>query len=298
MVTHSVALRCGRRAAVAGLLAVLAGVHLYDVLQGVAVSLTQVVANAAIFLTVWGLGRGARRWQLRNQELQERAARAEHQRDSQLRAAIAEERTRLARELHDIVAHGVSLMTLQAGAARAVLDMNPTQAREGLYTVESSGRQTLDELHRLLGLLRSDRDGQVIPPVADLAGLGDLVAQVRRTGLDVRLAVRGEATGLPPSVQASAFRIVQEALTNTVKHSPATQADVLLRLDPGQVDIEVRDVGPPLRAADEGHSTASVRHGLVGMRERVALFGGHFVAGPGEDGRWAVLAQLPVRRSE
>jgi signal transduction histidine kinase len=286
--THAVALRCRRRAAVAGLFAILVGVHLYDVLFPAKFSLPDLIANAAIFLTIWALGRGARRWRERTDALHDRAQALEREREAQTRAAVAEERARIARELHDIVAHGISVMVLQAGAARQVLDQAPDRARDPLLAVEESGRQALEEMHRLLGLLRRDDGRLALAPLADLSRLEELVARMRETGLEVDLAIEGRPHSLPPSLQLSAYRIVQEALTNTLKHSGADRARVALRHTADAVEINVHDDGRPVPSGSIG------RHGLIGMRERVALFGGDVTAGPDARGGWTVHARLPL----
>jgi signal transduction histidine kinase len=288
MLTHSVALRCPRRAAVAGLVCMMAGVHLYDVLYPDESNLPDLIGNAAIFLLVWALGRGARRWRQRHEQLQDRAAAQQRQQQEQMRAAIAQERAGIARELHDIVAHGISVMVLQAGAARQVLDAQPERARSPLLAVENSGRQALEEMHRLLGILRRDDDGLALGPLASLSRLPEVVEQMRSAGLHVDLDLEGDPPGLPSSLELSAYRIVQEALTNTLKHSDSRRARVVVRYTPEAVEVDVCDDGPPTAQA------TSHGQGLVGMRERVALFGGEVSAGPDSAGGWTVHARLPL----
>ena len=288
--THAVALRCPRRAAVAGLVIIMGAVHLYDVLYPEEFSLPDLIGNAAIFLLVWALGRGARRWRHRTEELRERAAAQQRQQEAHVRSAIAQERASIARELHDIVAHAISVMVLQAGAARQVLDAQPQRASGPLLAVEGSGRQALDEMHRLLGILRRDDDGLVLTSVATLDRLPEVVDHMRATGLDVEVTVEGNPRSLPSSLEQSAYRIVQEALTNTLKHSAAKSARVLVRYTADAVEIDVSDDGP----AAPQRATTGAGQGLVGMRERAALFGGELSAGPDVNGKWAVRARLPV----
>ena len=288
--THSVALRCPRRAAVAGLVMIMAAVHLYDILYPEEFSLPDLIGNAAIFVLVWALGRGARRWRHRTEELRERAAAQQRQQEEQMRSAIAQERASIARELHDIVAHAISVMVLQAGAARQVLKAQPQRASGPLLAVEDSGRQALDEMHRLLGILRRDDDGLAVTSVATLDRLPELVDHMRATGLDTEVTIEGEPRSLPSSLEQSAYRIVQEALTNTLKHSAAKRARVLIRYTPDALELDVSDDG----AAAPQRATTGAGQGLVGMRERAALFGGELSAGPDANGTWAVRARLPV----
>ncbi|MBN6052886.1 sensor histidine kinase, partial [Nonomuraea sp. RK-328] len=211
------------------------------------------------------------------------------------REAVADERARIARELHDIVAHSVSVMTMQTGGVRLMLREDQEREREVLTTVEETGRGALDELRRMLGLLRGpEGDGTV--PQTGLDRLGDLLEQVRSAGLDVRLDVRGEPVPLPAGLDLSAYRIVQEALTNTLKHAGPTRAAVTVAHRPGELRLEVVDEGPregraPARTAG---AAGAGGHGLIGMRERAALFQGTLTAGPDGSGGFAVRAVLPL----
>lgn len=219
--------------------------------------------------------------------------------------AIAQERARLARELHDVVAHSVSVMVMQAKGGSAVLESDPARAREAFATIESSGRQAIDELRRMLGLLRADeRDaatGGPLQPQPGLVRLPALVDEVRAAGLDVVLRVEGEPVALPPGEDLSAYRIVQEGLTNVLKHAGATRAEVTLRWSAGALEVEVADDGGGGRHVETDGTVVAVLpssgRGLVGMRERVALFGGELVAGPRPGGGFAVRARLPVREA-
>jgi signal transduction histidine kinase len=218
-----------------------------------------------------------------------RAELAERERDVAAREAVVEERARIARELHDAIAHNVSMVVMQAGAERRVLDNGGGSTRETLETIEQVGRGALTEMRRMIGMLRSDeRD-----PLAPQPGLGDLptlVGQVRDAGLPVELTVEGERLDLPVGVELSAYRIVQEALTNTLKHAGDARATVVVRYRPDSLELEIEDDGNGAGAA-----IASGGHGLVGMRERVALYGGRFDAGRRLGGGFAVCAVLPTR---
>ena len=217
----------------------------------------------------------------------ERRARiAERERDVATREAVVEERARIARELHDVIAHHVSMIVLQAGAERRVLDDGST--REVLETIEQVGRGALTETRRLLGMLRADAD----EPLAPQPGLDDvptLVGQLREVGLPVELHVEGERRELPVGIELSAYRIVQEALTNALKHAGDASTTVHVRYGPNSLELEI---------ADDGNGNASRvsggGHGLVGMRERVALYGGRFEASPDPQGGFVVRVRLPV----
>ncbi|MFI5959099.1 sensor histidine kinase [Cryptosporangium sp. NPDC051539] len=221
---------------------------------------------------------------------EERAEQRRRQRADEARRIVAEERTHIARELHDVVAHQVSMMTVQAGAAQAVADSDPESARQAMAAVEQAGRQTLDELRHLLGVLRPETGRNGFGPVPGLTDLPRLIEQVAAAGLDVRLD-DGLRTELPTRVQLSAYRIVQEALTNVLKHrGPGTRADVRLTESGGDVTIEIVDNAPPgpLRPQHSGG------HGIIGMRERATLLGGTLEAGVRPEGGFRVVARFPI----
>jgi signal transduction histidine kinase len=236
----------------------------------------------------WLLGRDLRRRRGEVALLRERAARLEQAREEQARAAVAGERTRIARELHDVVAHCVSVMVVQAQAGTRLL-ADPELAAGAFRSIEASGREALVELRRLLGILRSGDEQPTTGPQPGLASLDALLEQVRDAGLPVELTVEGEQVALPPGVDLSAYRIVQEALTNTLKHAGPAEAEIVVRYGASALELEVADNG---RARANGGASAG--HGLVGMQERVALYGGRLEAAARREGGFVVRAQLPL----
>jgi signal transduction histidine kinase len=238
---------------------------------------------------LWLAGRAVRENRARADVLAERAEQLERERDLSTRLALAAERQRIARELHDIVAHSVSVMVVQAGAARTLLTREPPRATEALLAVESGGREALGELRRLLGLL-TDADAEpALSPQPGLAQLERLVQRVGAAGLPVDLRVAGTPCQLPPGLDLAAYRIVQEALTNALKHAGPAHATVQITRGPHKLAIEVSDDG---RGAS---GEAAGGHGLVGMRERVAVYGGRLEAGPRAQGRgFALRVELPL----
>jgi signal transduction histidine kinase len=242
-----------------------------------------------VFGIAWLAGREVRRRRRELAGLRDRAGQLEREREEKARTAVAEERGRIARELHDVVAHSVSVMVVQAQAGPRLLD-EPQRARGAFRSIEASGREALVELRRLLGILRTADEQLAIGPQPGLGSLPSLVEQIRNAGLPVELHVEGEQVPLPPGVDLSAYRIVQEALTNTLKHAGRAQADIVLRYRTAALELEVLDTG--VGAAASGNGTG---HGLIGMRERVGLYGGVFEAGPRAQGGYAVRARLPLR---
>jgi signal transduction histidine kinase len=219
-----------------------------------------------------------------------RATLAERERVAAARIAVAEERARIARELHDIVAHAMSVMVLQVGAVRHKLPKTLEEDRDALGRVEQAGRTALAEMRRLLGAMRRDEDGVELGPQPGLDGLDSLVEDVSHAGLPVRVHVDGEPFPLPRAIDLSAYRIVQEALTNALKHAHASHADVTVRYRPDELELEVADDG-------KGPTTANGQgHGLVGIRERVNIYGGEMSAGAAPAGGFLLSARLPVDR--
>ena len=258
----------------------------------------QPTAPFLILLPLWLVGDALRAWRLRAAASEDRAARLERERDQAMRAAAAEEQARIARELHDVVAHSVSVMVVQAGAARHVVRTSPEQAHEALLAVETCGREAMTELRRLLGVLDrdGDDDGISLAPQPGVAQLHSLVRRVGEAGLPVSLRVEGQPRPLLPSVDLTVYRIVQEALTNALKYTNLARTEVILDYRDAEVKVEILDEGPShaMRGGEEGAGVQRVGHGLVGMRERVALYGGTLEAGPRLERGYAVRAWLPL----
>jgi len=247
------------------------------------------IVPAWLFAAVaWGAGRAVHRQRSLADALAERAAQLEAEREEKARLAVALERARIARELHDVVTHNVSVMVVQAGVeARALGDEQPATS-DVLRTIERVGRDTLVELRRLLGVLRRSDDRQGLAPQPTLDALDDLAEQIRDAGLPVAVRVEGERAPLPAGVELSAYRIVQEALTNSLRHAAAAHAEIVIRYGPAELEVEVCDDGRgPRNGTDRGH-------GLLGMRERVALHEGALEAGRRDGGGFRVHARLPL----
>jgi signal transduction histidine kinase len=255
--------------------------------------LFQVLSNVALFCALWSLGAALGAGRRRARELLQRTVELEREREENARRAVFDERVRIARELHDVVAHHVSMMGVQAGAARVVLDRDPVKTRQALASIETSSRQAVVELHRLLGFLRQAGDPDDLAPQPGLGQLHELAAGMNGPELTVDVRVEGEQRLIAPTVEVSAYRIVQEALTNTLKHAGASRVDVHLRYWPDELEIEVVDDGHANGAA----SSAAGGLGLIGMRERAALHGGQLVAGPAPAGGFAVRVRLPTPTS-
>jgi signal transduction histidine kinase len=221
-------------------------------------------------------------------EARQRAERAELERELRARAAVADERTRIARELHDIVGHSVSVMTVQAAGVRRLLREDQEREREALLAIEETGRAALTEMRRLVGVLRRADDEPALVPQPSLERVAKLVEQTRDAGLPTELRIEGETTALAQGIDLTAYRLVQEGLTNALKHANATHAEVVVRYDDGTVELVVRDDG-----TGDGAGGGS-GHGLVGIRERVALYGGELFAGPRAEGGFELRARLPV----
>ena len=238
-------------------------------------------------IAAWAVGRTVRSWRHKSEALERANLELAEQRARQEEAAIAVERGRIARELHDVIAHNVAMMVVQAGAATRVLDGEHPQVRAALDVIASTGRQTVDEMRTVLGVLRADEPSSSREPQPGLHNLSQLMASVEQAGLPVQLCVQGQPQPLPQAVDLSAFRIVQEALTNAVKHAGAACATVTVTYRRDELEIEVRDDGAG-RGGGEGTG-----HGLVGMRERAAMLGGQLEAMHTGSG-FRVHARLPL----
>jgi signal transduction histidine kinase len=239
----------------------------------------------------WLLGHYVRTRRLLVAELEQRAADVERQREEQAGRAVAEERLRIARELHDVLAHTMSVVAVQAGTGRLVGGEHPDEALAALAAVETTARSAMDEMRQILTVLRADDGlGAAVTPAPGLDDLPALVTQVVEAGIDVDVHVDGEPRPVPTGVGLAVYRITQEALTNVIKHAGRAHASVLLRYTDDDMVVEVRDDGPATAP-----TVAAGGHGLIGMRERAAVHGGELTAGPDPHGGFVVRARLPVK---
>ena len=296
---YTLAAYCSRRVSVWGLAVCLAGSAI-----GVAVWWSTIptqdvpgrlAAEAVLFagpaLLAWVLGDSMRYRRAYYANLEDRAARLERERDAQARVAAVAERARIARELHDVIAHNVSVMVVQADGASYALATDPGRAKEALAAISATGRQALAEMRRMLGVLRREEEGpsEARSPQPGIGELGELLDQARMAGLPVSFTVQGVPQPLPGGVALAAYRIVQESLTNTRKHAgPVASASVVLRYSDDALVLAISDDGRGAAAPD------GAGHGLTGMRERVATYGGSVAAGPRSGGGFEVVATLPL----
>jgi signal transduction histidine kinase len=278
-----------RRQALVGLAIALAGVFIVfwndpDRLSG------DLIFTPIFFTVVWLFAFGLGRKLEQARAAEERARRLELQRAEEARAAVAEERARIARELHDVVGHAVSVMTVQASGVRRLLKPEQEREREALEIVEQTGREALAEMRRLVGVLRRPEEAPALAPQPSLQHLDRLVEQAGEAGLPVEVQIEGDAKELPAGVDLTAYRLVQEALTNSIKHAGASRAEVVVRYGGDAVELLIRDDG---RGISDGKAESG-GHGLVGMRERVAVYGGELQAGPRPNGGYELRARLPL----
>jgi signal transduction histidine kinase len=288
---YSVAAHCERPRAIAGAVIVAAFVLLFEIPAVVEGGRVDDLAGEWLFLGgVWLLGRWVRQRRQRTTDLERHAADLQADRAALAREAVADERARIAREMHDAVAHSVSLMVLQAGAAEQVMATAPERARESLVTIQDTGREAIVELRRMLGLLRDPVADASLAPQPSVDRLDALLDQVRAAGLPVELTVEGQPRRLPPGIDRSAYRIVQEGLTNALKHAGPAHASVRLRYGERALELEVLDDGRGPASASGGG------FGLLGMRERAALYGGVLAAQERPGGGYALSARLPLER--
>ena len=276
-----------------------AGVGLIVVLVGIVIvvynipgeTVSDLVFIPLRFVVAWVAGYALRERAEQAEAAEERAAHAERERESAARVAVAEERVRIARELHDVVAHAVSVMVLQVGTVRHNLSA-ASEDHDLLRGVERAGRTALAEMRRLLAAMRREGDEAELSPQPGLDGLDSLLDEVSRAGLPVELHVDGTPFPLPRGIDLSAYRIVQEGLTNALKHAHASDADVTVRYRPDELEIEVRDNG-------QGSATnGGLGHGLIGIRERVMIYGGRMTAGTSVDGGFVLTTRLPLAEDE
>jgi signal transduction histidine kinase len=284
--TYTLAAHCERRVALRAGIASLVLLAPASALASGRLKAEDAIRTLVVLGAGWILGDNMRTRRAYYRELEEKAERLEREREENERRAAAEEQARIARELHDVIAHNVSVMVLQAAGGREVIDRDPRRAGEALAAIEATGRGALAELRRLLGV--AGDGGAAIAPQPGLSHLEALVDQVRAAGLEAELVLEGDLADLPAGVELSAYRVVQEALTNTLRHAFARHVSVFVRRRESELEVEILDdgAGPPASSSDG--------RGLVGMRERVALFGGDLEAGPRPDGGFRVRARFPT----
>ncbi|MGH8977417.1 MAG: sensor histidine kinase [Acidimicrobiia bacterium] len=285
--TYTVAAYCSARDRLICALALALCFLLLGIFGAVGMNAAGLFANIAIFTAAYFFGATIRNRRLYMEELEARTSALERERDEEAKRAVADERLRIAQELHDVVAHSMGVIAVQAGVGAHVIESDPGEAKKSLEAISTTSRATLTEIRRMLGVLRED-SGAGYEPAPDLTALPRLVDSVRAAGLDVAMDVEGASADVPPGVSFTAYRIVQEALTNVMKHAGPARATVLVGYEPGVVRLEVSDDGRGVngRSADGGH-------GLVGMRERVAVYGGTLTAAPKPGGGFKVAATLP-----
>jgi signal transduction histidine kinase len=250
---------------------------------------TDYVFPTAFVMVAWLAGRGLRTRARLTEELHEAAARAEEAHELQVARAAAEERRRIAREMHDVVAHSVSVMVVQAGGARRILERDPRRAVEAAAHIEDVGRAALTEMRRLLGMMHHGEEDAGRAPQPTLRELDGLIARSRAAGLDVTLVVEGDPRPLPPGKDLAAYRVVQEALTNAIKHAGTAQTSVTVRWQPSSLELAIVDKGGTAMNGSNGSG-----HGLVGMEERMRLYDGSLRAGPVTGGGFEVVAKMPL----
>jgi signal transduction histidine kinase len=286
---YTVAAHCERRVALAAAAATALALVIPSLAGGGVDEPMFMLAEYAIFAAAWALGDNLRTRRAYLAELEARAERLEREQEETARRAVAEEQARIARELHDVISHNVTVMVVQAAAGGDVFATRPDRAREALGSIESTGREALVELRRLLGVVSPSGadDGAGLEPQPGLARLPELVEQFAAAGLRVELTVAGEPRGLPAGVDLSAYRIVQEALTNTLKHARAQAAHVTIRYADASLALEILDDG-------SGTGRSGGGRGIIGMRERAALLGGELSAGPRPSGGFGVRATMPL----
>jgi signal transduction histidine kinase len=287
--TYSLAAHASPRNALVGAAVVVFATVVFESLTFAGKTLVDVLVPTLFLGAAWFVGKEVHRQRQRAAEAAEHAALLARTHRLELHAAVAAERTRIARELHDVVAHAVSTMGIQAGAARRTLAPGQDAQHQALLDVERLGREALDEMQRMLGVLRTDEDDQGIAPLPGLTQVHALAADARKAGLAVVLNMDGELDRLPPGVQLTAYRIVQEALTNVRRHAQASTVRVTITGYRDRLDITVVDDGRGVTGEPEPGN------GLIGMRERVAIHDGTVYAGPGDERGFQVRAQLPVK---
>jgi signal transduction histidine kinase len=250
----------------------------------------ELVFTPLLFTVLWVTGHAIRQRIVEAETAQRRVLQAEHEREEIERRAVLQERTRIAREMHDVVGHSVSVMTVQAAAVRRLLTESQTREREALLAVEETGREALTEMRRVVTVLRDPNEDLVLAPPPGLSQLPRLLDHARSSGLPVDLTVEGRPVRLPVGVDLAAYRVIQESLTNALRHAEADRAQVHVRYAGDSLEVEVTDNG----RGGTSHDADAAGHGIAGMRERVGAYHGRLDAGPGPTGGYRVLALLPV----
>jgi signal transduction histidine kinase len=248
------------------------------------------IGNAIVLAVAWLLGNSINARRSYAEELERRNDELRRAHDELARAAVSEERLRIARELHDVVAHSLSMIAVQSGVGAHVIEARPDEAKHSLQVIEDASKSALVEIRKLLGILRESNGDTALDPAPRLKDIGAIVERVRNAGPEVELQVYGDISTLPLGADLAAYRIVQEALTNVVKHADSARARVVINRSPTELRVEVVDDG-------NGTSPSSGGQGLIGMRERVEMFGGNFEAGPMPEGGFRVDARIPVAGS-
>jgi signal transduction histidine kinase len=257
-------------------------------------TVTQAVTTSATYAATWGVGVYIRSRRQYTSIVEDRARLLEREREIRSREAVAEERTRIARELHDMVGHALSLIVIQSGGAQRVLESKPELVRDSLASIEATGRQALADMERMLGMLSTtETTDETLSPQPGLGDVEVLAARVSEAGLPVEVTVEGTPVPLPTSVDLSAYRIIQEALTNALKHAGPARVGVSIRYGTGSLELVIVDDGRGTGGDEVGNHHGGGR-GLIGMKERVALFGGELDAGARPEGGFRVHAKLPI----
>lgn len=288
LVVYTVASQLSERRRIAATLALVIGATVLLARDPLVTSFASALPSMLIMSAAWGVGAGVQKRQQRADELQRRARQLEVEKERDARAAAEAERARIARELHDVIAHNLSTIVVQAGAARLNMDASRPEREKAILSIEDAARSALSEMRALLGLVRALDDSAELEPQPGIANLPELCWRVTEAGVPVELSIEGNVEEIPMGLDLSVYRIVQESLTNVLKHAgrPA-RADVEVRVDRSGLSIDVTDSGGgPDGEADGGH-------GLIGIRERVALYGGEFDAGAAAEGGFAIRIRLP-----
>jgi signal transduction histidine kinase len=284
---YTVAAFCTFRERVVGVIALVLGLTIVAVSNIPGGNGADTALNFVIFAAAYLFGSTVRNRRLYSEQLEERALELERGRDEESKRAVADERLRIAQELHDVVAHSMGVIAVQAGVGEHVIDTDPVEAKKSLHAISQTSRSTLAEIRRLLGVLRED-SGAAYAPAPGLGDLDRLVHDVGMAGLEVDVQRAGARSELPPGVDFTAYRIVQEALTNVLKHAGRARATVTIGYEPEALRLEIVDDGRGVNG-----SASAGGHGLMGMRERVGVYGGSFEAGPRTGGGFRVSVTLP-----